>query len=1263
MASKITYDDLVDNDRFVASAYRSLVALGETPSQRPKEIVDDFLSKTRFFENNLISTLSVSSSVKRMSSQQKEEFGAALSMVGELPNFHEQGGAPAFDAVKDHLLSVLGDPTNVLGAFAGMASFGVGGAAALGVKETAKQTTKNYLKAKLRASIAPAILESTVTGAGSSFRNIKKQQTEIEVGNRANINISEAALVGAIEGPASVVAGGLLSAGLGAGIRTLDKTIGDTGAARWFVRNMLPRDVGKEWEIRIAETHASQSKSYNRTAGELGENLENALLRSVEEGTFKNIKEAREFANKILVPDKKKLRQAGFKKWGSGVDSSPWFNLKELAEAPISSELRQTLGDAQNFIKELQEYAQTTPYVQKKFREIFDPMQNYARDIYEVFSVSKRSQGFDDFIKGTLLDGTDVISDLLAHARNSPEWVAKTIEDLDLTFLKVGGRKEAVNESKLIAALNGPDGMEWADSLARKMYEPTQGRGFKLQGNVDEARKVIPEFQKLIWGKNYSPSQRLIWSVAGIVDSLDRLKFGADLADSLISRNKAVKARSRAEAYTQLNEAAVAAGKKEGILQSDVIRVVGNRNGKYDALVEVEPNRLTSAGENVWMTRAEAERLAPAVSPFLNRNRFDTPFLHSAIANPIARIQGTFKLGKTVYNPIAHMRNALGAAQAFVGSGAWVRARKEMQAIAKMSKAERSQLIEDMHRSGITSTSVELEQILTRLGREITEDPGRIEKIGTFGLAGTKTGKAAMKLYQGTDNIAKMATYLSELGAEKALWKTLTDQQKLIKRQALNKGFGRGAASGRKSGIVRDSEGTVTQVQRGGFSEEQAIAELAARNTLNIMPVYSRVPLALEKMAGVPIIGNFSAYPAEVYRNAWNIFRLGAKEMEEGYSLGNKSLVAKGGQRMLSMYGMASAPFALSYTVNNLRGDEQRVESLREFLPDYHRYGAIVINKFDFKKGDIEYSTLDYSNPYQPLTAIIAPVMQGIAQGIPADELLREQGLVAARSFVSPFTDPSLALQGSSAFFNMVTNLTDPSYREGEFARDARTFYRSALPSFVKLTGDATRAVGAMPEAIERIMYPKAFGEYKQPPKDISELGSILEKQGFNSGALKSHKINLKTSSGYVLSHLNRNADAYWKNFYNTLKDSLRDPSVELDPGSLLEDYEEVLRIQYASQQGMAKLYVDLRNIMGKGAAKQIFFDKDLKGVVPSKKALATLTSDRPLTNLKRLSTNKTLWKSIERSRRGANVSAWRTELARIERKYNFKNAFEDPIE
>ena len=71
MASNITYDDLVNNDRFVSSAYRSLVALGETPSQNRKEIVDDFLTKKRYFENNLVTTLGVASNVKTMSLQQK----------------------------------------------------------------------------------------------------------------------------------------------------------------------------------------------------------------------------------------------------------------------------------------------------------------------------------------------------------------------------------------------------------------------------------------------------------------------------------------------------------------------------------------------------------------------------------------------------------------------------------------------------------------------------------------------------------------------------------------------------------------------------------------------------------------------------------------------------------------------------------------------------------------------------------------------------------------------------------------------------------------------------------------------------------------------------------------------------------------------------------------------------------------------------------------------------------------------------------------
>ena len=105
------------------------------------------------------------------------------------------------------------------------------------------------------------------------------------------------------------------------------------------------------------------------------------------------------------------------------------------------------------------------------------------------------------------------------------------------------------------------------------------------------------------------------------------------------------------------------------------------------------------------------------------------------------------------------------------------------------------------------------------------------------------------------------------------------------------------------------------------------------------------------------------------------------------------------------------------------------------------------------------------------------------------------------------------------------------------------------------------------------------------------------------------------------------------------------------------------MRVQYAAQQGLVKLHIDLKNILGKAAARKILFSRDLRGVTPSKKALYFLTADSPKTYLKRLSTNKDFWKRVIRSAGKPNISAWKKELARIEHKYNLKDAFEDPIE
>ena len=83
------------------------------------------------------------------------------------------------------------------------------------------------------------------------------------------------------------------------------------------------------------------------------------------------------------------------------------------------------------------------------------------------------------------------------------------------------------------------------------------------------------------------------------------------------------------------------------------------------------------------------------------------------------------------------------------------------------------------------------------------------------------------------------------------------------------------------------------------------------------MPVYTRVPPVLEALAGVPVIGNFTAYQTEVFRNAYKIYTTAAQEVYEWFSLGPTSstgqkLIASGINRQNSLAAMAMAPYALA---------------------------------------------------------------------------------------------------------------------------------------------------------------------------------------------------------------------------------------------------------------------------------------------------------------------------------------------------------------
>ena len=74
------------------------------------------------------------------------------------------------------------------------------------------------------------------------------------------------------------------------------------------------------------------------------------------------------------------------------------------------------------------------------------------------------------------------------------------------------------------------------------------------------------------------------------------------------------------------------------------------------------------------------------------------------------------------------------------------------------------------------------------------------------------------------------------------------------------------------------------------------IDEIAIDKALNVMPVYSRIPKVLEKMRGIPIIGSFTAFPAENLRNKYNVLKMGSQEIKDGFELG---ITSKAGQELV----------------------------------------------------------------------------------------------------------------------------------------------------------------------------------------------------------------------------------------------------------------------------------------------------------------------------------------------------------------------------
>ena len=71
-----TYDQLINDEQFLGNLYNVYKELDYDIPETNQEMVDDFLSRSRYFENNIVGTFGLSSDIDKLSEEGKSPFGS-----------------------------------------------------------------------------------------------------------------------------------------------------------------------------------------------------------------------------------------------------------------------------------------------------------------------------------------------------------------------------------------------------------------------------------------------------------------------------------------------------------------------------------------------------------------------------------------------------------------------------------------------------------------------------------------------------------------------------------------------------------------------------------------------------------------------------------------------------------------------------------------------------------------------------------------------------------------------------------------------------------------------------------------------------------------------------------------------------------------------------------------------------------------------------------------------------------------------------------
>ena len=1211
-----SYEAVKNNKKAIDGMYHTLNNLGIDVEYDREKILDRFLTETRYFNANIFSTGRIANKVSDFEDIDKKLFAQSLEQVESIPNFGE-GSAPKGDAIVDYVLAGVSDPTNLLSAVAGAFTLGAGGAAGLAAKEAAKQGVKSHIKSKLKAVVSKPVrrslyAEGTVAGAGGAYQNYTKQGVEKEIGLRKDIDETDVVLQGLLEGtisPMAGVAANLLGSATNTGLVVpikkylYDKIPSLDNATAWLERNMMPTAGLSETQIRLVEREAGQASSLKDRGIKIQED-------------FQKIIESKDANGNPLFSPEEITLENGLLNRGLQNDSAA---LSEIAKR--SPELRERYNDFFNLVDEAYQRGGESA-VSKATKSIFASNPNYVRNVPEAFVLQKRAMNFDKFLEDNPSIIPDLRKEMLANPSNvrwnkyTNKYITNGKElgsEAEINNIVKDAAKDIYTPTRRLRKETGVFKKRLVESADQQTVLTEQLDKFRSKyGNKKtpsqiqklaeaETKKIMsnqfsPTVKKLL-GYNSNPALRISETVNGLVDTVARANTAKDLAGDALRRKIAVQGKDMDSATARK------------LLGGDVIPFIQSSRGQFgrdkstgleEAALDLPSHAVGDDLKNIFILKNEGKK----INEMFNKDFFgfglaERDDLIGTAMRTYLGTQAFAKAGKTIYSPIAMIRNAVGAAGYVAASGNFSGLLKAHRQLS--NKRNWDEVAKEFNELGLQGSNIDLNQTLRRFGdiTDTVDDGTFLQKLFTSGglsLAGKpgqSVAKGARSLYQKTDDYFKTLAYINEKDKATKVFDAFSPEQQQAKLLDFQKRY---------------------NLPPDRATKEAFLKEEAASKTANMVPVYGRIPAILEKSRAFPIIGSFTAYPAERLRNTYQILRTATDEMKEGFETGNAVLRNQGIKRLAQWYTTQGAVYTAAYGLSQLHGDSDTLDKMRSGLPDWLKDAPLMITG-KTKDGMNKYVNLGYLHPDQAMLDAVVPMMLKASRGEDVSKDLDDAVVRAGVKLFGPYVTPSLAFEAATSLGNIVKGTIDSTQgKDYDPSRDLFDISKVLEPGYTKIVRDMAQSAGAFEKFgelgsdAEKFMYPQRFGTSRPEAQDFLE---VLTMNGLGLPGLKEEVFDPKKILGFTLNTLNSNAKANYNSFAKDLRDKLSDPRIKLTFSDVLEDYDDILKEQFAAQAASHKLFKDMEGLVGRGQLMKHLKSLGLSSVVPSNKKLVTILNGR----------------------------------------------------